>query len=30
MPAAQRLKLPPPLALLNYAELINSEAVGGG
>lgn len=29
MPAAQRLKLPPPLALLNYAELINSETTGG-
>ena len=26
MPAAHRLKLPPPLAMFNYAEIITSDA----
>lgn len=30
MSAAHRLKLPPPLPMLNYAEVINGESVGGG
>ena len=30
MSAAHRLKLPPPLPMFNYAELITGEAVGGG
>ena len=30
MPAAHRLKLPPPLPMFNYAELIGGETLGGG